>query len=126
VLFLPEGNEGFRQKSPQSVQAVDAGVATGAEGNQQVQFADSGCPVMDAERLPCPAAAAPEIVAEKDGIAVAGKVKAGAGLCPVAAGAEAGDGGNSGAAGAEKRFLADRPFSQGGAREGAGRRRSEG
>jgi hypothetical protein len=120
VLFLPKGNEGFRQKSPQSVQAVDAGVAAGAEGNQQVQFADSGCPVVDAQSLPRPAAAAPETVPQKHGVAVAGEVKAGAGLCPVAGGAETGDGGGTGAAGAEEGFLADRPFCRtaGGRRSG--------
>jgi hypothetical protein len=75
VLFLPEGNQGVRQKAPHGAQAVDAGVTAGAEGNQQVQFADSGCPVVDAQSLPRPAAAAPEIVAQKHRVAVPGKVE---------------------------------------------------
>jgi hypothetical protein len=126
MLFLPEENEGFRQKAPQSAQTVDAGVAAGAERDEEIGLADAGRAVVDAQSLPRPAAAAPETIPQKDGIAVAGKVKAGAGLRPVAAGAEAGDGGGSGAAGAEEGFLPDRPFPAGGAREGSGRRRGEG
>jgi hypothetical protein len=72
MLFLPEENEGFRQKAPQSAQTVDAGVAAGAERDEEIGLADAGRAVVDAQSLPRPAAAAPETIPQKDGIAVAG------------------------------------------------------
>jgi hypothetical protein len=62
-------------------------------------------PVMNMEAIPRPAAAAPELIAGKDGFPVSAEVRARMPAGAVAAGAEAGNDGRPFAAGAKQRLL---------------------
>ena len=100
MLLGPQLNQRLRQPAAVGEEAMDAGVAGGAEGDELVGGMDPGSPVvhMDPPRFKeasLPAGAAAAFVACEDGFAVAGEVGAGVSAGAVAAGAEAGHGGSS-------------------------------
>ncbi len=77
-------------------------MAAGANGDQQIGFIDAGLAVMDMQSAGGPAGAAAETVALQNLVAQAGKALAGVGGGAGAGAAEAGDGGQPPAAGAEE------------------------
>jgi hypothetical protein len=59
MLFGPEDGRQFGDPQVDGSQAVEAGVAGGADSDQQIRIADAGIPVMNMEhRIPCPTAPA--------------------------------------------------------------------
>lgn len=106
MLLDPQQNESFRNPDPQGGQAVEASVAGGAEGDQEIALVDAGLPMMHMEAMPCPAGLAGTAVAIQNVVAEAGEALAGVGGGAVAGAAEAGHKGEITAAGAEQGPLA--------------------
>jgi hypothetical protein len=102
VLLSPQGDERLRNPDPQGGQAVEAGVAGGADGNQKIALVDAGLTMMHVEAMPCPAGLAGAAVALENVVAEAGETLAGMGSGMVAGAAEAGDKREIPAAGAEQ------------------------
>lgn len=51
MLLDPEDNQRFRYPDPESSQAVEAAVATGADGNQPLRVVDARLTVMHMESV---------------------------------------------------------------------------
>ncbi len=107
MLLAPQLDQAFGEPAAEGGQAMDAGVAGGAQRHQPVGIMDPGAPVMDMEEAgrPCPATAA-GAVARKHRFAVAVEAGAGARPGPVAGAAQTGDGGSALPAGAKQGSLA--------------------
>jgi hypothetical protein len=64
MLFGPENGEQFRDPPVDRSQPMQARVACGADGDQELRVADAGMPVVNVEvPVPCPAAGAAEVMA---------------------------------------------------------------
>jgi hypothetical protein len=106
MLLGPEDGEEFGDPDMDRSQAVKPSVAGRADGDQEPRLAQSRLTVMNVEfGVPCSAALAPVLVAGKDDFAVSAEVIPRVPAHPVALRAEAGDRGNSFAAGAKQRLL---------------------
>ena len=101
MLLDPEGDEQLRYPDPEGGQAVEAGVAAGANRNQPVAVVDARFTVMHMKAVSRPAGPALVAVALQNLPAEAGKASAGVSGGTVAGAAEAGDGREVLAAGAE-------------------------
>ena len=77
MLLPPEGNERRFDPVAQDAEAVDAGVAGGAEGNQEPGLMDSGSAVVDGEVLVRATGLAAAAVAGEHRLAVVGEAAAG-------------------------------------------------
>ena len=84
---------------------MEAGVAAGADGNQQFAVVDAGLTVMHMEPVGRSAGPAPAAVAVQNLVTEAGEAVAGVGGSAVAGAAEAGGPGEIPAAGAEQGAL---------------------
>ena len=85
MLFLPERNERGLKPVAHRAQAVDTGVASGAEGDQKARPMDSRTAMVNGERPLRPTASAAAVVAIENVITVTGKAAAGMRLAPIAA-----------------------------------------
>jgi hypothetical protein len=81
---------------------VEAGVAGGADGDQEFALVDAGLPMMHMQAVACPAGLAGTAVALENLVAEAAEPKPGVGGGLVAGAAEAGHEGEVAAAGAEQ------------------------
>ena len=88
MLLFPEGNERRLDPMAQRAEAVDAGMASGAQSNQKARLMDPGSAVVHRQRPFRPTAAAAAAVALQNLGAAPGKAAAGMVFLPVAAGAE--------------------------------------
>ena len=88
MLLLPEGNERRLDPMAQRAEPVDAGMAGGAQSNQEARLMDAGSAVMDRQFMGRPTAAAAAAVALQNLGAVAGEAAAGMVFLPVTAGAQ--------------------------------------
>jgi hypothetical protein len=102
VLLDPQQNESFRNPDPQGGQAVEASVAGGADGDEQLALMDAGLTMMHMEAMPCPAGLAGAAVALQNLVAKAGEALAGMDSGAIAGAAEASSPGKIAAAGAEQ------------------------
>jgi hypothetical protein len=107
MLFGPEDGEQFRDPDMDRSQTVEAGVAGGADGDQEPRLADTGMPLVNMEAVPCPAARAAEVVAGEHRFPISAKVIPGMPAGAVTPRAQPGDRGDALAAGAEQGFLAE-------------------
>ena len=73
MLLFPEGNERRLDPMAQRAEAVDAGMASGAQSNQEARLMDPGSAVMDRQFMGRPTAAAGAAVALQNLVAVASK-----------------------------------------------------
>jgi hypothetical protein len=110
MLLFPEGNERRLDPMAQRAEAVDAGMAGGAQSNQEARLMDPGSAVMDRQFMGRPTAAAAAAVALQNLGAAPGEAAAGMPILPVAAGAQSAAKQPEAAAGAEKPGL---PTAQG-------------
>ena len=105
MLLDPEDDEQLRYPDPEGSQAVEAGVAAGADGNQPVAVVDARLTVMHMEAVGGAAGPALAAVPVQNLLAESGEALAGIGRGAVAGAAEAGDPGKVPAAGAEEGAL---------------------
>jgi hypothetical protein len=85
MLFGPKHCKQFRDAKPDGCQAVQTGVAGGADGYKAIRFVHRTLAMMhvkDAAFLP--AARAPKVIAGKHSLTVAAKVRSRMPPCPVA------------------------------------------
>ena len=101
MLLDPEGDEELRDPDPEGRQAVEPGVAAGADGDEPLAVVDAGLTMMHMEPIARPAGAALVAVALQNLPAESGEVLPGMGGRAVAGAAEAADGGEVLAAGTE-------------------------
>ena len=88
MLLFPEGNERRLDPMAQRAEPVDAGMAGGAQGDQEARLMDPGPAVMDRQFTVGPTAAAAAAVALQNLVAVAGEAAAGMPFLPVTARAQ--------------------------------------
>jgi hypothetical protein len=105
MLFGPEGGKQFRDPDLDGSQAVQPGVAGGADGDEEPRLAHARLPVMNVKEAGLPTAPALESVPDQDLFPVSAKVIPRMPAHPVALRTQAGDGGDSLAAGAKERLL---------------------
>ena len=108
MLLDPEDDQQLRYPDPEGGQAVEAGVAAGADGNQPVAVVDARLTVMHMEPAGRPAGPALVAIAVQNLVAEAGEALAGMGGGAIAGAAEAGGPGEVPAAGAEEGALGGR------------------
>ncbi len=88
MLFAPKVDQRLRQPTALAEAAVNAGVAGGAEGDEQFLPMNAGKTMMHGEagvvRLPCPASPTPATVASENGFPVSIEAAPGMGVGPVA------------------------------------------
>ena len=105
MLLGPQRPQGFGDPAPHGREAMHAGVAGGADGDEALEVVAAGLAVVDGQPFPAPAGLALAAVAVERRLALAREAPAGMRAARVAAAAEAGDG-RQVAAGAEERALA--------------------
>ncbi len=94
MLFGPQQNQRLWHPPADRGQTVDAGMAGGAQGNEEFAVIETGLPVMHMEPgIPCPAGAADVAVAVEDFLPQPGKTGGRPIGAEVARTAAAGDGG---------------------------------
>ena len=102
MLLNPEGNEQLGYPDPEGNQAVEAGVAAGADGNQPVAVVDARFTMMHMKAVSRSAGPALVTVALQNFAAEAREILPGMGRRPVTGAAEAGGPGEIPPAGAEQ------------------------
>ena len=111
MLLSPEDGEPFRDPRMDRSQAMQPGVAAGADGNQEPRLAHARLAMMDVEfSAPCPTALAPVSVALKHAFPVSGEVIPRVPAHPVALRAETADRRDPLPAGAKERLLPKLPL----------------
>jgi hypothetical protein len=106
MLFGPENREQFRDPDMNRRQAVQAGMAGGADGDQEPRLAHAGLAMVNMElRVPCPAARTPVSIASEYDFPVTGEVISRVPEHPITLRAKSGDDRHSFAAGAKQRLL---------------------
>ena len=93
VLFPPQGHERSGQPAPVPLEFMDNRVASRTKGDQPGERVATGTAVMDSALIPCPAALTAVAIASKDGITMAAEAPTRMRCLPIAAAAQAGDGG---------------------------------
>ncbi len=121
MLFLPKWNQRRLDPMAQRGQPVDAGVAGGAEGNQQTRTMDSRAAMVNREGTLRPTALAAPAIAGEDLVTVTAKAAAGMRLARIAADTPSHGVQLDGATGTEKPGLPRHPPA-GGRRKQARRR----
>jgi hypothetical protein len=105
MLFGPEDGEEFRDPDVNRSQPMQARMAGGADGDQEIGIADAGKPVMNMEAVPRPAADAPQPIALEDRFPISGEVIFRVPARPVTLRAQTRDHRDSFAAGAKQWLL---------------------
>jgi hypothetical protein len=93
VLFPPQGNERSRQPTPVPLQFMDDRMASRTKGDQPGGRVAAGAAMMDGALIPCPAALTAVAVASEDSVTMSAEPTTRVNRLPVAAAAQAGDGG---------------------------------
>ena len=93
VLFPPQGNERIRQPTPVPLQFMNNRMASRTKGNQPGGGVAAGAAVMDGALIPCPAALTAVAIAGENGVAMSAEATARMRGLPIAAAAQAGNGG---------------------------------
>jgi hypothetical protein len=93
VLFPPQGNERSRQPTPVPLQFMDNRMASRTKGDQPGGSVAAGAAVMDSALIPCSTALTAVAVASEDSITMSAEAPARMRGLPIAAAAQAGDGG---------------------------------
>ena len=99
---MPHRDQRGLEPAAHGAEPVDAGMASGAKGNQESALMDPGTAMMDGELTLRPAPLTPSVVAVENRLAAAGKAPAGMRLSRIAMPAQAGAKQLAAAAGAEK------------------------
>lgn len=109
MLLGPKDGEQFGDPDMDRSEAVETGVAAGADRDEQIGIAVAGMPVMNMKEAGLPAAGAPIAITGQHDFAVPAEVIPRVSAGPITAGAETGDGRDSFAADAEERLLPESP-----------------
>ena len=103
-VFPPQGNERSGQPAPESAQFVDNRMASRTKGDQPGRGVATGTAMMNGALIRCPAALTTVAVASEDGVAMSAKAPARMRGLPIAAAAQAGNGGIRPAAAEQRRL----------------------
>jgi hypothetical protein len=105
VLFGPQLDQRLGYPDPQGAQAVEAGMAGGADGDEQFAPVDARAAVVDVEPVAGPAAPTGPAITLQNLVAQAAEAVAGVGGGAIAGTTQAGEEGQIAAAGAEEGAL---------------------
>ena len=120
MLLVPKRDQRRLDPVTDGAESVDAGVAGGAQGNQQPPLVDAGTAVVNGELTLGPTPLTLAAVANEHGFALAGEAEAGVGLPRIATRAQAGAEEACLPAGAEKPGLPGATEAARGREKGAG------
>jgi hypothetical protein len=105
VLFPPQGNERSRQPTPVPLQFMDNRMASRTKGDQPGGSVAAGAAVMDDALVPCSTSLTAVAVASEDSVTMSAEAPTRMRGLPIAAAAQAGDGGIGPAATEQARLL---------------------